>query len=321
MLTYKFTVKSLGRITQLLDSQKIFGAIVYLLSNNLEEKKVDQFIEEISNNERMFMVSNLLPDGYLPTPHRDIKDGNKTDYRALKNKKFVPVEQIEKPIREIKEFIEIEEKQDAKYQISDEFFEIPGLKNDLFSIPTIRVLKKKVLKKVLEVVEEVTEFNFYLAFDREDEIILKLLDLLKQLEYDREVFLYGQKASQGYNMYEIKKSERITDLQWENPPCFLNLGMFLPNNKNQIIDYASSRLKLFTSERRPYQMGVGYYGEFKRKDNFISFIEVGSTIKLRSDEDKDKLRHVGKSVSSPYDNKRIIFGQSFLYPLKEDPKL
>jgi len=327
MTTYRVIVTSVGKITQPLDSQKIFGAMVYLLANHLKKEEIDKFISEISNNNRIFMVSDLLPVGYLPTPHGDVENGNKDAYKELKRKKFIPIDSIEKEIATTKNFIEIKEGQDAKYRINNEFFDIPGLKSDLFSVPTMKILKRveNLDDEDSSTIMEVKDFNFYLAFDEEDEIVSKLLELLQQVAKDKDIFLYGQKASQGYNVYKVKKRKRINNLSWENPACFLNLGMFLPNNKKQVIDYHNSKLKLFTSERRPYQMDAGQ-GQFERDNNFISFIEAGSVIKLKENIEElemiaDKLRNVGKSVSTPYGEKRIVFGQSFLYPLKEEPKL
>ena len=188
MITYKITVESLGRITQLLDSQKIFGAIVYLLSNHLEKEQVDKFVLQVFENDRVFMVSNLIPDDQLPTPYGDIEDSSKEAYQTLKKKKFIPTNLIGSRIRDIPEAeaVKLGEGQDAKYRISNEFFDRPGLKNDLFSIPIIKVLKNK---------REVSNFNFYLAFDIEDEVTLRLVELLQQLKCEKEVFLYGQNAS------------------------------------------------------------------------------------------------------------------------------
>jgi len=326
MIAYKITVKSLGRITQLLDSQKIFGAIVYLLSSKLVKEKVDQFVLEISVNTRIFMVSNLVPKDHFPTPYGDIENGDKKIYQRLKKKKFIPAELLEKPIRNVEKFVKIEENQDAKYRISNEFFNTPGLKNDLFSIPTVEILEVVQEASELKVIREITDFDFYLAFEEKNEITSKILELLQKLKSDKEIFLYGQKVSQGYNTYLIEKIKPISNLSWEDATCFLNLGMLLPNDENQIIDYTQSKFKLFTSERRPYQMGIGQ-GKFERDNNFISFVEAGSVIKLKSNLEGstvDKLRQVGKSVDSPYqpkNEKRIVFGQSFLYPLKEVPKL
>jgi len=315
MITYKITVTALGKITQLLDSQKIFGALMYLLSDFVKKQEMDDFIAEISARNRVFMVSSLIPENYLPIPY--IETQHKEDYKELKSKKFIPINAIGDSMRELKDYIKIEESQDAKYRISNEFFDIPGLKNDLFSIPIIKILKGN---------KELKHFDFYLAFDSKNGIISKLVTQLERLKREKSHFLFGQKASQGYNTYRVQEVEDVTtNLMWEDAEYYLNLGMFLPNSEKSVIDYEKSKLKLFTSERRPYQMGIGQ-GQFERNNNFISFIEVGSVIKLRSDIEmgRDRLCHAGKSVESPYqhgDEKRIVFGQSFLYPLKGVPKL
>jgi hypothetical protein len=247
---------------------------------------------------------------------------NKDDYKKLKPRKYISVDQINKSIKLTSPYIKIVESQDAKYRISNELFQIPGLKNDLFSIPTIQV---REVRDENDHGQVVSYFNFYIAFKSREKVEEKLIEHLKMLKKENPVFLFGQKASHGYNTYRMTKVKCISDeLAWNETDSYLNLGMLLPKIDGNL-DFSQSKLKLFTSERRPYQMGIGQ-GTFEQDNNFISFVEAGSMIKLKTDtewlnETHGKLNCIGKSVKSPYDEKRIVFGQSFLYPLKEEPKL
>ena len=85
---------------------------------------------------------------------------------------------------------------------------------------------------------------------------------------------------------------------------YLNMGMLLPDR----IDYDRSTLRLFTSERRPYNMSAGWEKSDDRM--VISFIEAGSIIYPKID-----IFHTGRSVASPFDARVIVFGNAFLYPL------
>ena len=298
--TYKIKVKSQGRITQLLDSQKIFGALMYLLVKD-ERVNVTGFVRQVKSDKKFFMVSNLLPNGYLPTPHGDVK--NKVDYQKIKSMKFVPEVLKGTPIIEIKDYLTIHESQVQQYRLSNEFYEVPGLENELFSVPIIKILKQGA---------ECKDFCFYIAFDEADEDSKRLIECLKNIIAEEKAFLFGQRASQGYNTYQAIGIDEEIDLPWENTIYYLNIGMLLPNE----IDFKNSQLKLFTSERRPYELDFGQ--EFKRADNFISFIEAGSVIET------SKFLNSGKCIDSPYkktNEERIVFGKSFLYPLEKEWKL
>jgi len=330
MITYKITVRSRGRITQLLDSQKIFGAMMHLLTNHGKAQVATDLVESIHSGKRLFMVSSLMPEGYISTPYYETK--SKEDYKALKSKIFLPADNIneKEKILYSNNYIKIQTGQVAQYRISNEFYETPGQDNDLFSVPVIRVINNQTNC-------EVPDYYFYLTVRQEDDLFKELLSCIKAMR--GECFLYGQRASQGYNTYETSDIKPV-ELPWEEAKCFLNLGIFLPqkcqfehlndgSRKKRYykgINYQESNLKLFTSNRKPYQYNHSKYIE---NEDFISFIDVGSIICLNENKGgvKDKVKQLcnaGKSVVPPYSNdneKRIVFGHSFLYPLKEEPKL
>jgi hypothetical protein len=85
--------------------------------------------------------------------------------------------------------------------------------------------------------------------------------------------------------------------------------MLLPRN----IDYSKSSLKLFTSERRPFNPKIGW--DESMKGHFISFIDSGSVVYVN-----DSIKTAGGCVPSPFHPKEIVpkeivFGRAYLYPL------
>lgn len=71
-------------------------------------------------------------------------------------------------------------------------------------------------------------------------------------------------------------------------------------------------MKLFTSERRPFEMMGGWDKNLPKY--YISFIGPGSIIFVC-----DGLESAGKCVRSPFRKSRdIVFGNAFLYPISLD---
>ena len=68
MKTYKILLTSIGGITQMPDSQKIFGALVYMFSDEYGTEKANKFVKDILDKKIFLALSNLLPNDYLPTP-------------------------------------------------------------------------------------------------------------------------------------------------------------------------------------------------------------------------------------------------------------
>ena len=50
------------------DSQKIFGALVYMFSDEYGTEKANKFVKDILDKKIFLALSNLLPNDYLPTP-------------------------------------------------------------------------------------------------------------------------------------------------------------------------------------------------------------------------------------------------------------
>ena len=68
MNNYKVVLKSTGAITQLPDSQKIFGALVTELSRIKGEEAASKLVKAVYEKRMHLALSNLLPLGFLPVP-------------------------------------------------------------------------------------------------------------------------------------------------------------------------------------------------------------------------------------------------------------
>lgn len=324
MNTYRITLKKKDYITQVPDSQRLFGALIYLFSDCIGREQCSELVQEIKNKQIGFWLSSLMPKGCYPIPLEYIIKGrkdnketdnkeryNKEDYKALKRCPYGTKEAINQLLRgeikkgEIKEFIQkkIESKEiyrcDRIYQqrlhLADEYA-IECLKNIPYSIQKIQLKP------------ETEEFYFFLAIEGEQEKIKTIETALHQAVDNKELLVLGPRASQGLNLFQLNAMEGV-DLNYEKKieKVYLNMGMLLPDK----IEYETSSLRLFTSERRPYHMD-GKYKKDKVKENYISFIDSGSVVKTKEDR-----KAASKSISSINEGD-IIFGNSFLYPLKQE---
>jgi len=335
MSVYSVKLKSLGEMSQLPDSQKIFGALVYLLLANPEYGPIDDFITCVKKDESTFALSSLLPtlkkdsydvDGglYFPVPksyveRRALEKGDcistndqKRFYSELKKCDFMKVEDIEKIIKEPKElfnktplsYLRICTEQQVHVNTEEE------QKNLIFSVQRIVFKDKKDVSAKPDI------FEFFIRCDDDNTIIKLLNEKIKE----KHIFTLGKRSSQGYNLFDLKEVKKCHCLK-ENigsPAKYLNLGMLLPNLN--CVDFTASSLELFTSERRRYDSGSKKWDECKERGHFISFIAPGSVVVLSKDNvetaDNFKPINVGKCVPLPADGKGIVFGKSFLYPLE-----
>lgn len=66
--TYKVGMKLKGRLTQLPDSQKIFGALTYLLGEYTTSENAGSFVADVKERKVFCSLSDMLPEGFLPVP-------------------------------------------------------------------------------------------------------------------------------------------------------------------------------------------------------------------------------------------------------------
>ncbi len=319
MKDYKVRLVSTGSLTQLPDSQKVFGALVYMFSEKHGREKASMLTKALLDKQIHFALSNVMPLDYLPTPQEYIIDcisgANGTD--ALLKEKLVATKKrnyisptelkhvLEEPERCVTVFpyIKLEKHQQLRASIESNYYDIPALDTKLYSVPTIDLLKISKEHEGEEQKEPVNTFYFYLQADDSD-ILADFLDMLEEAVSTKRTVILGKRASQGLNTFQFLEIN-VEDFQHNSISLFLNMGMLLPDK----IDFASSTLKLFTSERRPFEMVGGWDENFTR--HYISFIAEGSIVSVPGG-----LTGAGKSIKSPFNQKRdIVFGNSFLYPI------
>lgn len=317
MITYKIELVAKGPLTQLPDSQKIFGALVYLFSEQYGSDKATRLTKDVLDKNIHLALSNVIPAGYLPVPQDYLidkiaqnaykEDELKQKRTAIKKRSYVKPEDINRICQEpescekIFPYVKLETQQQLRASIESSYYGIPVLDNQLYSVPTLAVLEINQEKKELK--KPVHAFCFYLQADS-SETSVDLLSLLEEAVAVKRIVILGKRSSQGLNTFELVKIAKHNFAQSTNN-LFLNMGMLLPNK----IDFQSSTLRLFTSERRPLEMPGGWNQYFTKQ--FISFIGEGSIIKV-----PDSVTEVGKSVPSHFNKERdIVFGNAFLYPI------
>lgn len=312
---YRITTKSVGRLTQIPDSQKIFGALIYMYAAKNTNDKTSELVSKIKSGIFNLSLSNMLPEGYFPTPLNYILNKleeklpgtrNKEKYKEIKKRLFLPLLQMKEAIKNpdnaftLYPYACIHTSQQTHASMDSQRYGLPGLDNSTYSIPEITIVTytgdKNTHKKV-------SNFNFYISMDDGEEC-RELKTLMDRAIEERKYFFRGARASQGFNTFTIEEIEEVT-VNDQKDQFYLNLGMLLPKE----IDYQQSTLKLFTSERRPYQATGGWGKELE--DRFISYIEAGSII-----HPLNASRDTGRSIQSPFNGRDIVFGNAFLYPVE-----
>lgn len=319
-IIYTVTLKSLGRITQLPDSQRLFGALIHGYGKTYSDDETTELVRKISNKELDFMLSNVIPKDYLPVPQSFFNDRTteKEIYKKIKKRGFLKKEQLTQLLEQKRNdspkddllypYVSVEDSQQIHASIDSLRYDLPWLKPNLYSVPEITVVEheSKGNRKVIN------EFQFFISGKNTNELG-ELLELLEKSKQEIEPLILGPRSSQGMNLYQIvniEDTEKFIDFTPSNKTLYLNTGMLLPD----CFDFKNSYLKLFTSERRPFRN----YGERNNgtPKQIISFIESGSLIHLNEGQ---KIEDISQSVVSPFDleGKQIVFGQAFLYPLIE----
>ena len=351
MKIYKIQTKLQGDLTQLPDSQKIFGALIYLYADQYGSETATRLVKDIKDKKMVFEVSNMLPFGYFPLPesylssciqkksalknkeekqHGTSKNKSaKEIYQSMKKRQYVPERSIKydlvknpAAIKACCDYISLSTNPQLRTAIDSRVYDLPGLDSTLYSIPRLTVWQMKGNKKN----KSVTDFCFYLKFE-EDSNVKNLYQTLIDIKKSQFPLFLGPRASQGMNTFTIQNIlEEKIEIQSSR---YLNLGMLLlkhfesdkPEKQTNLIqeksamhlkslDFSKSYFSLFTSERRPYHIAEGWSTSVKKQ--FISFIQAGSIIYT------DHPKQLGCSIQSPFDPDAIVFGNSFLYPLKEE---
>lgn len=325
MKDYKVQLVSTGPLTQLPDSQKLFGSLVYMYSEKYGSEDASTLTKALLDKLIHVTLSNIMPLDYFPTPQEYIidlisenadKETKLKEKRAdIKKRSYISIAELEQVLNRYKNcdvvfpYVKLVNRQQLHVFSKSGFYQIPELDSELYSVPTIDLLEISLDEKGREQEKSINTFNFYVQLD-DSWLSTNLLNILKEAASTKKTIILGKRSSQGLNTFQIR------DISAQNRRCtsasfFLNMGMLIPNE----IDFASSTLKLFTSERRPFEIAGGWDKDFIK--HYMSFITEGSIISAPSG-----LAGAGKSVKSPFNPKRdIVFGNAFLYPLSLEERL
>ncbi len=74
MRNYKVILKLTGPITQVPDSQKLFGALMYMFAEKYGDERAADLASAVRNKEIHLALSNIMPEGYLPAPKDYLMD-------------------------------------------------------------------------------------------------------------------------------------------------------------------------------------------------------------------------------------------------------
>lgn len=316
---YRIDLDVQGAITQLPDSQKVLGALIHRFSETYSSAEATQLVQGIRENTVPLTLSNILPRGYLPVPHTELLDqlsrqsmdskDRKEIYKAVKKRLYVKRAQLEEIMSEpqraacIYPYVSSKSTQQIHASIDSKRYNLPGLDPDLFSVPGV-IIQEVRSEQTKELIRE---YSLYMAIERGTEGE-RLLDMLK-LEANRAgKFVLGARGSQGLNTFIVKDVLEEMRVESNAAGYYLNLGMLLPGQ----ISFDKSSLKLFTSERRPYNPPGGW-DKAHHEGQFISFIEQGSIIYA-----PEGVGHAGESITSPAFTRDIVFGNALLYPVNKE---
>ncbi len=312
MQYYKLSLRLRGKLTQIPDSQKLFGALVYRYADQFGDEKASLLTEKIQRMKFVLTLSNLMPANNLPVPLNWLIEKNQENkgrsdkefYKKIKKRAYIQRDKLKDILMEpsrcpfVYPYIETRIKQQVHVSLESLKFDLQGLDPTLYSVNEhiVREIsnENEEMGKITQT-SSISDYDAYIGVDGEDEIefVQFLYDLCRQ----KTILPLGPRMSQGLNLYEMNHLEKISLSSSEG--YYLNLGMLIPDQ----IDYTNSYCKLFTSERRPYDLV-----DWKKDSYVISFIDCGSLIRTENPI------HAGRCLSLE-NRSGIIFGNAFLFPI------
>ena len=284
MIIYKVQLSSLGRIIQLPDSQKIYGAILHYLNGKGDSSGIEKILDSklyISNVFPMEVLPNIYIWGEEYTSSIDDKmyEFSNNDYKDYKSKKYITLGSKK---------IEVEE----TFRDMNNTEEIVKGSGGVFSQNIINYKKEEDGKK-----EIINDFEFYFRCDSQD-----LSNTISTIIKEMKVLKLGKRSTRGMNLYEIIEIERL-DIQ-DSSECYLNLGMLGMNNL-EFIDMEKSKLKIYTSKRKGYV-------EWK-KELIVQYIGEGSVICLKD----NNIKNLKSNIQIDGEEGRRLYTGGFLLPLRK----
>ena len=281
---YKVQLSSLGRIIQLPDSQKIYGAILHYLNDKGDLSGIEKILDSklyISNVFPMEVLPNIYIWGEEYTSSIDDKmyEFSNKDYKDYKSKKYITLGSKK---------IEVEE----TFRDMNNTEEIVKGSGGVFSQNIINYKKEEDGKK-----EIINDFEFYFRCDSQD-----LSNTISTIIKEMKVLKLGKRSTRGMNLYEVIEIERL-DIQ-DSSECYLNLGMLGMNNL-EFIDMKKSKLKIYTSKRKGYV-------EWK-KELIVQYIGEGSVICLKD----NNINNLKSNIQIDGEEGRRLYTGGFLLPLRK----
>lgn len=281
---YKVQLSSLGRIIQLPDSQKIYGAILHYLNDKGDLSGIEKILDSklyISNVFPMEVLPNIYIWGEEYTSSIDDKmyGFSNNDYKDYKSKKYITLGSKK---------IEVEE----TFRDMNNTEEIVKGSGGVFSQNIINYKKEEDGKK-----EIINDFEFYFRCDSQD-----LSNTISTIIKEMKVLKLGKRSTRGMNLYEVIEIERL-DIQ-DSSECYLNLGMLGMNNL-EFIDMEKSKLKIYTSKRKGYV-------EWK-KELIVQYIGEGSVICLKDND----INNLKSNIQIDGEEGRRLYTGGFLLPLRK----
>lgn len=330
-MIYKIMLESIGKITLLPDSQKLFGFLMSKLSEHFTANEVSSFVNGVYENKTKCMISNLLPEGYMPFPASYIldrvSDNSEDVYKLVKKIDYIDekslvsiieyfnsydktthnkgelksVEDLEKATGSKISFVSTKQSYLQKFKLESQEKSMPGLPNKSYSLPILEYyLNASDLKWEL--------FSFYVEVEKNSILASYIEELCKNPNNHETIYGLGSKVSHGYNTYQLKCVEKYKkDENNGRKHILINMGMLIPQIEN--IDKEGSFLEIYSSNRKSYEISDNV-------EKVISFIAPGSVISTNN-----KNMNVGRCIANEYNivhRNAIIFGNSFIKRLEVD---
>ncbi len=268
MRNYKVILKLTGPITQVPDSQKLFGALMYMFAEKYGDERAADLASAVRNKEIHLALSNIMPEGYLPAPKdylmdhiskkNNLAEELKKKHAAIKIRSYIKSQELEHVLAkpESSEFlfpyVTQLDLQQLRASIDSVCYDIPELDTRLYSVPTVVLSEVSQDKKGREHYRPVDTYCYFLQVD-DSSLCSDFLGMTEDAAADQKMIILGKRASQGLNLFQFME---ITEQKSSGAEAafYLNTGMLLPDS----IDFKASSIKLFTSQRRPFEMtGAG----------------------------------------------------------------
>ena len=110
MRNYKVILKLTGPITQVPDSQKLFGALMYMFAEKYGDERAADLASAVRNKAIHLALSNIMPEGYLPAPKdylmdhiskkNNLAEELKKKHAAIKIRSYIKSQELEHVLAE-----------------------------------------------------------------------------------------------------------------------------------------------------------------------------------------------------------------------------